>query len=136
MNRPQTRHVRWNWEWREDEDRFHIYHFETDKNHRSRGYGSRALINIIEWAIEEKDAENVTIQMGGGAYTARWLRDVSSEIDYALSVEDVQGYEEESWVEVGADRVDGEGDKEGDEQSSVFATVDVGFLKDYYGFGQ
>lgn len=136
MVRPQTRYVRWNWEWRKDETRFHIYHFETDEEQRGRGNGSRALINIIEWAIKEKNAEEVTIQMGGGAHTARWLRDVSKDIDRSLVVEDVQGYEGESWTDEDADRIDGEEDREGDAQSSVFASVDVGFLRDYYGWGE
>lgn len=136
MVRPQTRYVNWNWEWRKDGTRFHVYHFETDKNHRGRGNGSRALIKVIKWAVKEKQAEEVTIQMGGGARTARWLTDVSRDINDAIIVKDVQGYEGESWTEEDAKRVDGEEDKEGDAQSSVFATVDVGYLRDYYGWGK
>lgn len=136
MVRPQTRHVNWNWEWREDETRFHIYHFETDKNHRGKGHGSRALIKIVKWATKKSQVEKVTIQMGGGAHTARWLRDVSRDINNSIIVEDVQGYEDDSWTEKNAERIDGEEDKEGDAQSSVFASVDVGYLRDYHGWGK
>lgn len=91
------------------------------------------MTNIIKWAIKEKDAESLTIQMGGGACTARWLKSFCvRKNSHTLRVKEVQGYEGRSWVNEKADRVDGE---EGDEQSSVFAKVDVGFLRDYCGWG-
>lgn len=41
-----------------------------------------------------------------------------------LRVEDVQGYEGDDWKSVEAERIDGDEDREGDAQSSVYAVID------------
>jgi hypothetical protein len=131
--RPNTPYVDWKWYWKDDaETHFFIHHLITDEGHRNRGHGSRALVNIIEWALTEKEAEDISIQMGGGASSARWLEEVGKSIEYAIIVTDVHGYEDDDWKDPDAERVDGEIDTEGDENSTVFAEVDVGLLRDYY----
>lgn len=125
MKRPRTPHVNWRWEWRDGKTRFHVPHFKTDSGMQGRGHASRALPKIIEFAVKEHDPEEFSIQMGGGAHSARWLKMVSEKSLYhTLRVIDVEGYEGESWQDSEAERIDGKEDKEGDNHSSVYALLD------------
>lgn len=123
--RPSTRYVDWEWEWRDGGSRFHVFHFEVDGAMEGRGYGSRALCTIIEFAIREEGADVFSIQLGGGGRSARWLEMVSeTELSHTLRVVDVQGYEGGAWRDSEAERVDGREDSRGDEYSSVYAVMD------------
>lgn len=123
--RPSTRYVDWDWEWRDNGSRFHVPHFESDASMQGRGHGSRALCKILEFAIKEEEADVFSIQMGGGAHSARWLERVSENaLSHTLRVVDVEGYEDGAWRDPEADRVDGREDRPGDNHSSVYAVMD------------
>ncbi len=121
MTRPRTPHVDWQWEWKDNGQRFHVPHFITDENERGWGHGSRALEKIVEWAFKEHGATVFSIQMGGGAPSARWL---DSCFEHHLYVKDVQGYSDHAWKDPTAEREDGREDTEGDNASSVYAEID------------
>lgn len=124
MVRPNEPHVRWDFEWRDSGNRFHIYDFYVDENFRGRGHGGRLVLKVVEYVCLETEAQSFSIQMGGGASSARWLWDISkSDLEYMLRIKDVQGYEEDDWKNIDAERIDGEEDKEGDAQSSVYAVI-------------
>lgn len=125
MDRPSVSHTRWSWEWRDGGERFHVWDFFTDQDQRGRGKGYRLLVKIVKWAAIEKDAEIFSIQMGGGAHSARWLQKVSQgEFEYLLQVKDVEGYNGDNWKDPNAERDDGKEDMEGDNHSSVYAVID------------
>lgn len=125
MHKPSEPHVRWDFEWRDSRSRFHIWDFQVDKEFRNRGHGGRLLLKVIEYVCIETEADSFSIQMGGGANSARWIWDISrSCLEYMLRVEDVQGYEGDDWKSVEAERIDGDEDREGDAQSSVYAVID------------
>ena len=124
MKRPSEPHVRWKFEWRDDGNRFHVWDFYVSEGFRGDGHGSRCLVNIVEYACRETDATCFSIQMGGGAASARWLKDVSGGfLEFFLRVEYVQGYAGDAWMDDDGERVDGQEDMEGDEQSSVYAVT-------------
>lgn len=125
MSRPSEPHTRWRFEWRDNGDKFHVYDLYVDVDFRGRGRGERLILKIIKYVCRKTDAETFSIQMGGGSRSARWLRNISERnLEYFLRIEDVQGYVNNNWKNKNADRVDGEQDKEGDAQSSVYAEID------------
>lgn len=125
MDIPNEPHVRWDFEWRDGGDRFHVWDFYVDEHFRGRGHGGRLLMKAVEYACRETDASCFSIQMGGGAESARWLWSISrGELEYLLIVKDVQGYVDDEWKNEDAQRIDGESDREGDDQSSVYARLD------------
>lgn len=127
MDRPKSPYVDWKWEWRNaehyDGNRFHVWHFIVDDEYRGQGHGN-LLVSIIRYAAVEENADEFSIQMGGGAHTARWLNKLSSEQLYSnLRVEDVQGYNGGDWRDPNNTRTDGLEDDEGDGHSSVYAEL-------------
>lgn len=135
VDKPSEPHVKWNFEWR-DEGRFHVWHFYVDEDFRGRGHGRRLLSKIVAFVCRDTDAECFSIQMGGGADSARWLWNLSKEeFEYLLVVKDVQGYSGDDWNNQDAERIDDEEDMEGDEQSSIYAVLeDLDVLREIKGW--